>query len=66
MLAIELGHAFGVVKDQRYEYVNRTLLREPKAEFVTTERDGVQRLNQNDPETKGHDKPDRQAKKDDS
>jgi hypothetical protein len=35
MLAIELAHAIRVEEDQRDEYVNRTLIREPEAELVS-------------------------------
>jgi hypothetical protein len=36
MLSIELTHAIGVEKNQRDEHVNRSLIREPEAEFVST------------------------------
>jgi hypothetical protein len=50
MLAVELVHPFGVEKDECNEYVNGTLLREPKAEFVAANLDAVERFNQDDSE----------------
>src|SRR5210317_307620 len=62
MLAIELTHAICVEENQRDEYVYRSLLREPEAKLVPTQRNIIERLDENDSEDKGNDKPYCEAK----
>jgi hypothetical protein len=61
MLSIELAHAIRIEKDQCDEYIDGSLLREPEAELVTPERNVIQRLDENDSEQEGNDKPDGEA-----
>jgi hypothetical protein len=63
MRAIELTHAIGVEENQRDECVYRSLIREPETELVPSQRYAVERLDENDSEAKGHDKPDCEAKR---
>jgi hypothetical protein len=41
VLSIELAHALSVKEDQRDKRVDRSLLREPEAELITTDLNSV-------------------------
>jgi hypothetical protein len=62
VLFVELAHVSGVEKNQRNKHVDGTLLCEPEPEFVTTNLNVVEWLDQDDSEQVGNDEPNGEAK----
>jgi hypothetical protein len=66
MLAINAIHSPGIEKDQQYEYVDRSLLREPESELKSADTNRVELLDEENTEPVGTHEPNDEAKSDES